>query len=81
MILADVLAVVGLRHGDSGLKKSKEKALQSFSILYNDRTQIGDCKMLFYVWFGSLHHAMLWADTCDYPVKVGKQYGAYYVGF
>lgn len=37
--------------------------------------------MLFYVWFGSLHHAMLWADTCDYPVKVGKQYGAYYVGF
>jgi hypothetical protein len=37
--------------------------------------------MLFYVWFDSIHHAVLWADTCGYAVKVGKTSGKWYVGF
>jgi hypothetical protein len=37
--------------------------------------------MLFYVWFDSIAHAKMWADTCDYQVKLGKMYGKWYVGF
>lgn len=37
--------------------------------------------MLFYVWFSSIAHALMWADTCGYQVKLGKQHGLWYVGF
>lgn len=37
--------------------------------------------MLFYVWFDSIVHAKMWADTCPNQVKLGKQYGMWYVGF
>lgn len=37
--------------------------------------------MLFYVWFDSIRFAKMWADTCGYPVKLGKIGGKWYVGF
>uniref|UniRef100_A0AAU6VXV5 Uncharacterized protein n=2 Tax=unclassified bacterial viruses TaxID=12333 RepID=A0AAU6VXV5_9VIRU len=37
--------------------------------------------MLFYVWFDSIRYAVLWANTCGYAVKIGKQDGKWFVGF
>ncbi|UAW53631.1 hypothetical protein QGX15_gp064 [Pseudomonas phage psageK4e] len=37
--------------------------------------------MFFYVWFPSIRYAKMWADTCGYAVKLGKQDGMWYVGF